>query len=261
MTGGTPNGTGAPGTKDRGGRHTSAPAPRDEFRGRVPESATSEIPLRGPRSCADQARGRRRDLATSPFVRRRLLPSASPCGSCAEKGSVAFTRGWLCPLQRLERLHRLPLDVTVAWRASRGVTVFFRGLRRSTRRTRFWLRALPPCPCPCGRGLRGVSRQDPHLGRKLEMDPLVKFGSPSEYCRGTPPERFFTEVRPAGSRRRLGHYTSPGVPRPYGVLVPGAPFCHDRARAGRGRRGIPLPRRCRPRVFSTPRRFQPRRRT
>jgi len=93
------------------------------------------------------------------------------------------------------------------------------------------------------------------------MDPLVKFGSPSEYCRGTPPERFFTEVRPAGSRRRLGHYTSPGVPRPYGVLVPGAPFCHDRARAGRGRRGIPLPRRCRPRVFSTPRRFQPRRRT
>lgn len=133
----------------------------------------------------------------------------------------------MCPLQRLERLHRLPLDVTVAWRASRGVTVFFRGLRRSTRRTRFWLRALPPCPCPCGRGLRGVPRQDPHLGRKLEMDPLVKFGSPSEYCRGTPPERFFTELRPAGSRRRLGHYTSPGVPRPYGVLVPGAPFCHD----------------------------------
>jgi len=94
----------------------------------------------------------------------------------------------LCPLQRLERLHRLPLDVTVAWRASRGVTVFFRGLRRSARRTRFWLRALPPCPCPCGPGLRGVPRQDPHLGRKLEMDPLVKFGSPSEYCRGTPPE-------------------------------------------------------------------------
>jgi hypothetical protein len=24
------------------------------------------------------------------------------------------------------------------------------------------------------------------------MDPLVKFGSPSEYCRGTPPDRFVT---------------------------------------------------------------------
>lgn len=71
---------------------------------------------------------------------------------------------------------------------------------------------------------------------------------------------------PAGSRRfsasfhlRIG-VASHEVLRPYDVWASGAPSPCDRREASHTRRGEPPPRRCRPRVFSTPRRFQPRHR-
>jgi len=70
---------------------------------------------------------------------------------------------------------------------------------------------------------------------------------------------------PSGFRRlRSSHRlapalgsASPEVPRPYDALSPGAPLCHDRPWPTAGDGGFHSPVRCRPRVFSTPRRFQP----
>jgi hypothetical protein len=90
-------------------------------------------------------------------------------------------------------------------------------------------------------------------------DPLLELDSPSEFYRGAPPDAALA-VFPPAFRRRIG--TSPLLgfcaPSTLALRVPPSSAATG-ANADRGRRGVPLPHRCRPRAFSAPRRFEPRR--
>jgi hypothetical protein len=97
----------------------------------------------------------------------------------------------------------------------------------------------------------------PH-GRKLMRDPLLKFDSPSECYRGAPPDSALA-VFPQALAVRTGTRLSWGS-APLRRLRCG---CHRAATTGanadRVRRRLPDLHRCRPRAFSAPRRFEPRR--
>jgi hypothetical protein len=87
----------------------------------------------------------------------------------------------------------------------------------------------------------------------------VELDSPSEYHRGAPPDSALAVIPPAlasGSGRRLSWGFC--APSTLALRVPPSSATTG-ANAVRGRRGLPGPRRCRPRAFSAPRRFEPRR--
>jgi hypothetical protein len=149
-----------------------------------------------------------------------------------------------------------PRDVTVTRPRSREVVVPFRG-RPSDRVAPSRLQALPSCPFPSRVQASGSSATGPPPELAPERTLSWRSDSPSEHDRGALPER----LSPSSSSHRLAPAlgcASPEVPRPYDALSPGAPLCHDRPSPTAGDEGIHSLVRCRPRVFSTPRRFQPR---
>jgi hypothetical protein len=103
----------------------------------------------------------------------------------------------------------------------------------------------------------GVFRDKvPFRSGEAREGPLLGFDSPSEYCRGAPPDAALAVFPPA----RAGGSGPPLL----GFLVPTAlcsrvPVSAAPGVTGCRRRGLPIPRPCRPRAFSAPRRVQPHR--
>jgi hypothetical protein len=201
------------------------------------------------------------DEALRPRLRPApRTPRAHPCGLTLERrrsrshaGCFVFPpEARASPPVAARRLRRAA--------ASHGVDVSSRGLRCSARSARSGSGLSPLALALAGPGF-GVFRVESPVPSVSWRRILSWSSTPLRSTAGVRlPTGLPTGHCPPTCADGSG-YASPGIPRPYGVRAPGAPFCRDRARAGHGRRGMPLPRRCRPRAFSAPRRFQPRRRT
>jgi len=136
---------------------------------------------------------------------------------------------------------------------SRGVTVPFRVLRPDLVALVVGSERSPHVRCPCETGLRGFPQPDHPLERELEKDSLVGFDSPSEFSVGAPPDSALAVFPPAladGSGPPLLEFL---VPTAFQSQVPRSSATGV---TDRGRRELPRSRRCRPRVLSTPRRFE-----
>jgi hypothetical protein len=179
----------------------------------------------------------------------------APPRAVAREGVDACDSRPVSPLQRLTRLPGWSRGVTATRPRSREVVVPFRG-RPSVRVAPSRLQALPSCPFPSRVQASGSSATGPPPELAPERTLSWRSDSPSEHDRGALPER----LSPSSSSHRLSPAlgsASPEVLRPYDALSPGAPLCHDRPWPIAGDEGIHPLARFRPRVFSTPRRFQP----